>query len=97
MGFPCAENFGCRHADGRYIWFERVVNPLLDEQGQVCGVIINSRDISDRKRDEEELRASEETLRAISDTALDASDHDGLGGPGRALELCRGADVRLHA
>ena len=49
-----------------------VGNPLLDEQGQVCGVIINSRDISDRKRNEEELRASEETLRVISDTALDA-------------------------
>ena len=37
--------FRCRHADGRYIWFEIVGNPLLDEQGQVCGVIINSRDI----------------------------------------------------
>ena len=49
-----------------------VGNPLLDEQGQVCGVIINSRDINDRKRNEEELRASEETLRVISDTALDA-------------------------
>src|SRR5271165_3528155 len=61
-----------RHADGRYLWFERVGSPLLDEQDQVCGVIINSRDISDRKRDEEELRAREETLRVISDTALDA-------------------------
>ena len=72
MGFPCAENSAVRHADGRYLWFERVVSPLLDEQDQVCGVIINSRDISDRKRDEEELRAREETLRVISDTALDA-------------------------
>ena len=72
MGFPCAENSAVRHADGRYLWFERVVSPLLDEQDQVCGVIINSRDISDRKHDEEELRAREETLRVISDTALDA-------------------------
>ena len=61
-----------RHADGRYLWFERVGSPLRDEQGQVCGVVINSRDISDRKRDEEELRAREEILRTISDTALDA-------------------------
>ena len=49
-----------------------VANPLFDEQGRVCGGLINGRDISDRKRDEEELRASEETLRVISDTALDA-------------------------
>ncbi len=41
---------------------------LLDEQGQVGGIIINSRDISDRKRNEEELRASEETLSVISDS-----------------------------
>jgi PAS domain S-box-containing protein len=71
-GVPVRGEFRFRHADGRYLWLERVGNPLLDEQGQVCGVIINSRDISDRKRNEEELRASEETLRVISDTALDA-------------------------
>ena len=71
-GVPVRGEFRCRHADGRYLWFERVGSPLLDEQDQVCGVIINSRDISDRKRDEEELRAREETLRVISDTALDA-------------------------
>ena len=64
--------FRCRHADGRYIWFEIVGNPLRDEQGQVCSIIINSRDIDDRKRYEEELRASEEMLQVISDTALDA-------------------------
>ena len=64
--------FRCRHADGRYIWFEIVGNPLRDEHGQVCGILINSRDIDDRKRYEEELRASEETLRVISDAALDA-------------------------
>ena len=71
-GIPVRGEFRFRHADGQYIWFEWVANPLLDEQDQVCGGIINSRDISDRKRNEEELRASEETLRVISDTALDA-------------------------
>ena len=71
-GVPVRGEFRFRHADGRYLWFERVVSPLLDEQDQVCGVIINSWEISDRKHDEEELRAREETLRVISDTALDA-------------------------
>ena len=71
-GVPVRGEYRCRHADGRYLWFEVVANPLLDEQGQVCGGLINGRDISDRKRDEEELRAREETLRVISDTALDA-------------------------
>ena len=65
--------FRCRRDDGRYTWFEVVGNPLLNDQGEVCGVIINSRDIDDRKCHEEELRASEETLRAISETA-----HDGV-------------------
>ena len=68
-GVPVRGELRFRHADGRYLWFERVGSPLLDERDQVCGAIINSRDISDRKRDEEELRAREETLRAISDTA----------------------------
>ena len=71
-GVPVRREFRCRHADGRYLWFEVVANPLLNEQGQVCGGVLNGRDISDRKRDEEELRASEETLRVMGDTALDA-------------------------
>ena len=70
-GAPVRTELRMRRADGRYNWFERVANPLLDEQGKVCGVLINSRDVSGRKRDEEELRASEETQRAIGDTALD--------------------------
>ena len=55
-GVPVRGEFRFRHADGRYIWFERVEGPLLDEQDQVCGVIINSRDISDRKRAEGFIR-----------------------------------------
>ena len=71
-GVPVRGEFRCRHADGRYLWFEVVANPLLDEQGKVCGGLINGRDVSDRKRNEEQLRESEETLRVISDTAHDA-------------------------
>ncbi len=52
--------------------FEVLASPLLGEQGQVSGGLINARDISARKHDEEELRAREQTLRAISDTAHDA-------------------------
>ena len=44
----------------------------MDDQGRVCAALINGRDVSDRKRNEEELRAGEETLRVISDAALDA-------------------------
>ena len=68
MGNPRGE-FRCRHADGRYIWFEIVGNPLRDEHGQVRGIIINSRDIDDRKRMRRSFSASEETLQVISDAA----------------------------
>jgi len=55
LGVPVRGEFRCRHADGQYLWFEVVANPLLDHQGQICGGLINGRDISNRKRDEQEL------------------------------------------
>lgn len=47
--------FRRRHADGRYISFEALITNLQDDDA-VGGIIINSRDISDRKRAEDELR-----------------------------------------
>jgi diguanylate cyclase (GGDEF)-like protein/PAS domain S-box-containing protein len=45
----------CQHADGHYIWIETVGNPVLQD-GKVSGVILSSRDITDRKELEQELR-----------------------------------------
>ena len=46
-----------RHADGRVKEFEVVGTNLLDEPG-VGGVVVNLRDISERKRIQEELQKS---------------------------------------
>ncbi|MBK9950825.1 MAG: EAL domain-containing protein [Candidatus Competibacteraceae bacterium] len=48
--------FRHRRADGEYLWLEAVGNPLFDARGRVCGAVISSRDITERKRVEAELR-----------------------------------------
>ena len=46
--------------------------PLFDEEAQYAGIQITGRDITERKRAEEELRDSEERTRLIIETAQDA-------------------------
>jgi PAS domain S-box-containing protein len=50
--------FECRyrHADGHYLWIENLANIVYDEKGQMVGGVIGARDISDRKRMEDELK-----------------------------------------
>lgn len=53
---PERAEFRYLHADGRYIWIESIGNPLYNEGGEHDGVIISSRDITDRKEIEEQLK-----------------------------------------
>lgn len=46
----------CRHADGYYIWFEAIDFPLFDSHGKMRGMLVSSRDITERKKMEERLR-----------------------------------------
>jgi diguanylate cyclase (GGDEF)-like protein/PAS domain S-box-containing protein len=43
-----------RHADGTYHWIEAVANNLLDDPA-IGGIVVNVRDVTERKRAEEEL------------------------------------------
>lgn len=54
----------CRHKDGSWIWIEGVGNNLLPDPS-VNALVINYRDVSERRRTEEALRNSEEKYRSL--------------------------------
>jgi PAS domain S-box-containing protein len=59
------------HRDGRWLHFESVGWNLLDHP-LVGGIVVTSREITQRKRMEEELRRSEELYRKLVDISPDA-------------------------
>lgn len=61
-GPPQLAEFRFRHKDGSWRNFEGIGRVIHDPDGRYC-VIINSRDITERKRGEAMLRASQEKLR----------------------------------
>ena len=60
-----------RHADGSWRWVESVGTYLLDDPA-VEGVVVNVRDVTERKQAEEELEESHDLLRAVMDGTTDA-------------------------
>ena len=56
-----------RHADGSWRWVESVGTYLLDDPA-VGGVVVTTRDITDRKEAEERLREAEERYRTLVET-----------------------------
>ena len=60
-----------RHADGAWRIMEAVGRPMPEGSG-VQGIIVNSRDISQRYRDEEELALSEERHKSLIEHHADA-------------------------
>ena len=60
-----------RHRDGSWRFMEAIGTNLLHDPA-VAGVVVNSRDITERKRMEEDLRNSEEYLKLLFDYAPDA-------------------------
>jgi PAS domain S-box-containing protein len=58
--------------NGSTMWVEEKVNFLRDADGRVIGLLGVTRDISERRKAEEELRASEEKYRTVVESSPDA-------------------------
>src|SRR5271165_3285457 len=59
-----------RHKHGKWLWAENTVTNLLGEPS-VHAFVVNLRDVTQRKRAEDELRASEERFRNVINHATD--------------------------
>ncbi len=59
-----------RHSDGSWRWIEAVANNLIAEPG-IRGVVLNCRDITQRKQAEEAVRESEARYRSLTEQASD--------------------------
>jgi two-component system cell cycle sensor histidine kinase/response regulator CckA len=62
--------FCLRHADGSPVWLEAVGTNLLTD-ATIRGIVLNARDVSERKRADRALRESEERYRDLFDNASD--------------------------
>src|SRR3569833_2870576 len=63
-GRVITHEFRCRHQDGSYRYLEVVGQNRLNDP-EITGVVLNSRDITDRKRAEERWREGEKQYRLI--------------------------------
>jgi PAS domain S-box-containing protein len=63
---PFSHPYRIRHKDGTYRWFESHYVPALDNP-LIKGVVINSRDITERRHFEHELAQREEVFRLAAD------------------------------
>lgn len=54
-GQPARLAYRIRKKDGDWAWFETVVNPVRDRQGQPAGLVTSSRDVTEQKHLEQQL------------------------------------------
>ncbi len=62
-------NIRCKRADGNYVLMEGASKVLTDEKGQIAGLMITSRDITERTQMEKTLQKNEERFVQVSDNA----------------------------
>jgi PAS domain S-box-containing protein len=57
--------------DGSRFWANVIITPLRNEQGDVLGFAKVTRDLTDRRRAEEDLRGAEERFRLLAESVVD--------------------------
>jgi len=67
-GDPCAKEKMVKLVDGTTQWLEIYTYPIMDDQGQTTHVIEYTRDITDRRKSEEEKRRLIDRLEYLSKT-----------------------------
>jgi PAS domain S-box-containing protein len=70
-GSPFTAEFRLRHGDGSWRHIEAVGQNFLDDPS-VAGIVVNYRDVTERKRAEEALRESHSLLSAVTEGTPDA-------------------------
>ncbi len=70
QGFSAYLIIRARHRDGSWRWFEAVGNNLLEDP-LVGGIVVSARDITEKRRLEEDLRRSEAYFRYITENTHD--------------------------
>jgi PAS domain S-box-containing protein len=58
--------------NGGYIWLEAGANFTFDESGAISGLIVSTRNISERKKSEEELVESKYRMTAVLENSIDS-------------------------
>lgn len=75
-----------QHKDGSWRWFDALATNLLEDPS-VRGVVINSRDVTDRKRAEELLRHSEARYRSLVERMPAVTYLQEIGSPAAAMYM----------
>lgn len=67
------DTFTCRvqHKQGHYVWFETTAKIIRNEDREIVKVLAMGRDISERKRAEQELKAAKDQLESFIDRNVD--------------------------
>jgi PAS domain S-box-containing protein len=65
-----------QHKDGRVIWVENSLSILRDDQGAPIGFLAVAKDVTERKRAEEQIRYQADMLQRVND-AIIATDGEG--------------------